>query len=136
VPRGAAKRDVPWGVTVRGDLRLAGVSRPETPRVKIANAYLDRLKHAAATDGQLALALLRVANLIDRPETLHAPPMARRVLKANLPMARRRPNLGSAGRSAAWRPGPPLPAQPEPGWAEPKRIQPPSSASRQVPTAS
>ena len=91
MPRGAAKRDVPWGVTVRGDLRLAGVSRPETPRVKIANAYLDRLKHAAATDGQLALALLRVANLIEVATARNPAPSAsqgglepRRIEEANL----------------------------------------------------
>lgn len=93
--RAATLVDVAWGLAVGGDLRLAEVTGPRTPRVKITHAYHARLRKAAAADGQLALALLRVANLMDRPETLLTPPVARRVLKANLPVPRPRAQAGS-----------------------------------------
>jgi 2-polyprenyl-6-methoxyphenol hydroxylase-like FAD-dependent oxidoreductase len=99
--------DVPWDIAVGGDRRFPEVAGPRTPKVRIINAYLARLKKAAASDGHLALAFLRVANLMDRPESLLAPPVAWRVLKGNVRVpqhwTRLPPTRRSAGPSATVR---------------------------------
>ena len=73
--------DIPWDISVGGDLRFPDVEGPRTPRVRAVNAYLERLHVAAEHDPDVGRAFLRVVNLIDRPERLLAPRVALRVLR-------------------------------------------------------
>jgi 2-polyprenyl-6-methoxyphenol hydroxylase-like FAD-dependent oxidoreductase len=78
--------DIPWQIAVGSDLRFPEVEGPRTAKIRLINAYLTRLHIAAATDPQVGQAFLRVVNLMDRPERLLRPAIARRVLHG-----RRRP---------------------------------------------
>ena len=73
--------DVAWKVSTGGDLRYDGVEGKRTPDVKIMNGYLDRLTLAARTDPELAVAFLKVAAFINRPESLFKPSIVRRALR-------------------------------------------------------
>ncbi|MGH8918146.1 MAG: FAD-binding monooxygenase, partial [Actinomycetes bacterium] len=76
--------DVPWEIAVGADLAFPGVVGRRTARVRMVNAYLPRLHAAAAIDGSLARAFLRVMGMVDRPEGLLRPDRALRVLWAHL----------------------------------------------------
>ena len=52
--------------------------------MRFVNAYLPRLHAAAASDGDLALAMIRVIGLKDRPEGLLRPDRMLRVLRGTL----------------------------------------------------
>jgi 2-polyprenyl-6-methoxyphenol hydroxylase-like FAD-dependent oxidoreductase len=83
--------DIPWGIAVGSDLRFPGVQGARTAKVRLVNAYLARFHLAAAADPVLGRAFLRVVNLMDRPEALLRPEIARRVLVGNLRRAATRP---------------------------------------------
>ena len=85
--RAARIIDIPWDISVGGDLRLPGVAGPRTAKVRAVNAYLERLHVAAEHDPVVGRAFLQVVNLMDRPESLLRPGVALRVLR------------GSAGRT-------------------------------------
>jgi hypothetical protein len=53
-------------------------------KVRFVNAYLPRLHAAAVDDGELALSMIRVIGLKDRPEGLIRPDRMLRVLRGNL----------------------------------------------------
>ncbi|GAA4878543.1 FAD-binding monooxygenase [Kitasatospora terrestris] len=94
--RHAAKiTDVPWDMSVGGDLRFPSVQGRRTARVRFLNGYIARLHRAAADDPAVAAAFLGVANLRQPPQALFAPSVLRSVL-------RRRPQL----------PPPPAPEHP------------------------
>jgi len=76
--------DISWGIAVGADLRFPGIHGARTAKVRLVNAYLARFHVAAATDPVLGGAFLRVVNLMDRPESLHGPTIALRVLRGNL----------------------------------------------------
>ena len=59
------------------------------PAAALVDAYLARLIRAAADDPVLAAAFLRVNHLVDRPQDLMRPALARRVLRHSLPRSRR-----------------------------------------------
>jgi hypothetical protein len=89
--------DSPWTIAVGGDLAFPQVSGRRTVKVRMVNAYLARLHAAAATDPTLAVAFVRVAGLIDRPESLLRPDRVARVLRAQRPASSRPPASWCAG---------------------------------------
>jgi 2-polyprenyl-6-methoxyphenol hydroxylase-like FAD-dependent oxidoreductase len=97
--------DVPWEIAVGTDLRFSHVDGRRTAKVRLVNRYLSRVHVASAVDPVVGTAFLRVVNLIDRPEKLLAPPVAARVLRANLLRAslqrRRSPAVAPAGGAPA-----------------------------------
>ncbi len=87
--RGAAKLvDGPWQISVGSDLRFPEVEGRRTPRVRLVNAYVNRLHGAATADPVLGAAFLRVMNLIDPPTRLLAPGIVMRVLRGARPAPR------------------------------------------------
>jgi 2-polyprenyl-6-methoxyphenol hydroxylase-like FAD-dependent oxidoreductase len=78
--KAAAVIDTPWTIAA---------GPPTTGRVparrRLVDAYLARLVRAAADDAVLAAAFLRVSHLVDRPQDLMRPALARRVLRHSLP---------------------------------------------------
>ncbi len=94
--------DVPWRLTVGADLALPGVAGRRPPGVRIANRYLARLLATAAHDPVVARAFVRVTGLVDRPDALLRPAIARRVLR---PSPRRRARRPVANGPTALAPG-------------------------------
>jgi 2-polyprenyl-6-methoxyphenol hydroxylase-like FAD-dependent oxidoreductase len=86
--------DDAWDIASAGDLRFPGVEGRHTPKVRAANAYLERLHVAAERDPVVGRAFLRVVNLLDRPSSLLAPGIAVRVLRGQ------RAGTAARGRSA------------------------------------
>jgi flavin-dependent dehydrogenase len=76
--------DIPWDIAVGADLAFPGVPGRRTAKVRLVDAYLPRLHAAAATDGSLARAFIRVLGLVDRPEGLLRPDRVVRVVWAHL----------------------------------------------------
>ncbi|MGY1737568.1 NAD(P)/FAD-dependent oxidoreductase [Geodermatophilus sp. SYSU D00684] len=89
--RAARLVDVPWDIAAGSDLRQPSVLGRRSARVRVVNAYVARVQAAAAVDAGVGSAFLRVANLIDRPESLLRPRLAARVL-----LAQRRAVQGAA----------------------------------------
>jgi 2-polyprenyl-6-methoxyphenol hydroxylase-like FAD-dependent oxidoreductase len=82
--------DIPWDIVVGSDLAFPEVPGKRTAKVRLANAYLPRLHAAAAHDEPLALSMIRVIGLKDRPEGLLRPDRMLRVLRGNLVNGKRR----------------------------------------------
>ncbi len=82
--------DVPWDISAGGDLVFPEVEGRRTGKVKMGNAYMARMQYAATKDARVTKALMRVAGLVDRPETLFKPTTVARVLRH----APRRPEPG------------------------------------------
>ncbi len=80
--RAARLVDVPWDIAAGSDLRLPSVPGPRPARVRLVNAYMARVQAAAAVDAEVGAAFLRVANLIDPPQSLLRPRLAAKVLVA------------------------------------------------------
>jgi hypothetical protein len=80
----AAVIDIPWDIAVGADLAFPQVPGPRPAKVRFVNTYLPRLHAAATGDGELALAMIRVIGLKDRPEGLMRPDRVLRVLRGNL----------------------------------------------------
>jgi 2-polyprenyl-6-methoxyphenol hydroxylase-like FAD-dependent oxidoreductase len=73
--------DVPWQIATGGDLSLPGVEGDRNAMTRFINWYLRRLHAAAVTDTRLAVAFIRVANLLSPPPSLLRPDLAVRVLR-------------------------------------------------------
>jgi len=84
--------DTPWEISAGGDLDFPGVQGRRTLKVRVGNAYMARLQYAATKDAEVTNAFMRVAGLIDHPQTLLRPGMALRVLR----QAVRRPSAGES----------------------------------------
>jgi 2-polyprenyl-6-methoxyphenol hydroxylase-like FAD-dependent oxidoreductase len=84
---------VAWTMSVNSDLRMPWIAGRRTAAVRFGNAYLVRLQRVAQHDPQVALAFMRVANLIDAPARMLRPSVAWRVLVGNV-----RPPPSSSGR--------------------------------------
>jgi 2-polyprenyl-6-methoxyphenol hydroxylase-like FAD-dependent oxidoreductase len=84
--------DVPWEISAGGDLDFPGVEGRRTLKVKVGNAYMARLQYAATKDPKVTEGFMRVAGLIDPPQTLMKPAMLARVLRH----AVRRPSPGQS----------------------------------------
>jgi 2-polyprenyl-6-methoxyphenol hydroxylase-like FAD-dependent oxidoreductase len=85
--------DVPWDMAAGGDLVFPGVQGRRTLKVRLVSTYLTRLHAAAAHDANLATAFIRVAGLVDPPQTLLRPGIVLRVLRNGLG-----PAAGTPGR--------------------------------------
>jgi len=75
---------VAWTMSVNSDLRMPDVAGRRTATVRWGNAYLARLYRVAQHDATVAVAIMRVVNLIDRPVRILRPSIARRVLAGTL----------------------------------------------------
>jgi 2-polyprenyl-6-methoxyphenol hydroxylase-like FAD-dependent oxidoreductase len=85
VARGAADvARIPWTLATGTARRLPGMP-PKSFAERQLDRYLARLVGAATTDETLALAFLRVVNLLAEPSSLLAPRVVRRVLTARRP---------------------------------------------------
>jgi 2-polyprenyl-6-methoxyphenol hydroxylase-like FAD-dependent oxidoreductase len=71
--------DTPWSLAVGSDLRFPAVEGPRPLSARLRNAYLKRLTRAAGDDAEIALAFLRVTNLMQPPASLVAPRILKRV---------------------------------------------------------
>jgi 2-polyprenyl-6-methoxyphenol hydroxylase-like FAD-dependent oxidoreductase len=76
--------DVPWGITVGNDRRLAETKGPDTVGTRLLNWYMDRLQMAARSDPEVAWAFLKVANLLAPPPSILHPTIAWRVARHSL----------------------------------------------------
>ena len=85
--------DVPWDMAAGGDLVFPGVQGRRTLKVRLVSTYLTRLHAAAAHDANLATAFIRVAGLVDPPQTFLRPGIVLRVLRNGLG-----PAAGTPGR--------------------------------------
>jgi 2-polyprenyl-6-methoxyphenol hydroxylase-like FAD-dependent oxidoreductase len=73
--------DAPWEFAAGADLGYPGVEGRRTAKVRMANAYVSRLQRAAVHDASLTEAFIRVAGLIDPPQSLLRPGRIMRVLR-------------------------------------------------------
>ncbi len=84
-----------WDMAAGADLRFPGVPGARPLRTTMLNAWVGRVVRAATRDAEVAEAFLRTVNLMARPESLLAPTIAGRVLRAQ----RGAPTSASARRS-------------------------------------
>ena len=97
--RAAAKPvGLAWQLTVGAELSLPQVQGSRPLPLRVINAYVDWAQTAAEHDPVLALRLLRVAALQDRPTRMFLPSTAGRVLLRNL-RRRRVPAIDAAPRA-------------------------------------
>lgn len=80
--RAARIVDSPWTTAVGNDLRMPEAVGPRSAIGTQISRYVARLQRAAHTDPELAVAFMRVANLLDHPQALFAPKVVWRVLRA------------------------------------------------------
>lgn len=74
----SALLDGPWAVVTGGDLVFLGAELPEPARQQVE--YMARIQEAASREGLVTRAFMRVAGLVDPPETLMEPEVATLVL--------------------------------------------------------
>ena len=96
--------DTPWDISAGGDLDFPGVEGRRTLKVRMGNAYMARLQYAATKDPAITDGFMRVAGLIDPPESLMRPGMLLRVLRH----AVRRPEPGESWLTATPAAGTPV----------------------------
>jgi 2-polyprenyl-6-methoxyphenol hydroxylase-like FAD-dependent oxidoreductase len=70
----------PWHISTSGDLDYPDVTGDRPLRVRIHNAYMNRLQYAATKDPAATRALMRVTGLIASPSSLWRPTLVVRVL--------------------------------------------------------
>jgi 2-polyprenyl-6-methoxyphenol hydroxylase-like FAD-dependent oxidoreductase len=75
--------DIPWDIAVGNDLRHPRVEGARPVMVRFINWYVGKLHQAARNDATLALAFLKVANLMNPPPALLSPATAWRVWRGN-----------------------------------------------------
>jgi hypothetical protein len=71
-----------WATSVGGDLRFVRAEGRRQPADRLVNAYLSRLRAAAAVDPAIAEVYLRVINMMDPPARLMTPGTLIRVVRA------------------------------------------------------
>ncbi|ACD19457.1 NAD(P)/FAD-dependent oxidoreductase [Paraburkholderia phytofirmans] len=82
--RAAAKIvDIPWDIAVGNDLRHPQVKGARSPMLRFINWYIGKLHRAATRDSTLAIAFLKVVNLMMPPASLLSPAIAWRVWQGN-----------------------------------------------------
>jgi 2-polyprenyl-6-methoxyphenol hydroxylase-like FAD-dependent oxidoreductase len=72
--------DTPWRLAVGNDLRHATVTGPRSLSTRFVNWYVSKLHTVARADSAVALAFLRVINLLEPPSQLVHPATSLRVL--------------------------------------------------------
>ncbi len=80
-PAVAAVVDIPWQIAVGGDLALPATEGPRSAAQRWLGRYIRRVREVGASDTEVAIAFLRVANLEAPPQSLLAPAVLRRVLR-------------------------------------------------------
>lgn len=80
--------DGPWEMARGADLALPAVPGRRSWPQRLMAAYIARLHAAAAHDGRLAIAFVRVSGMVDEPSALLRPGIVGRVVRP-LPGARR-----------------------------------------------
>jgi 2-polyprenyl-6-methoxyphenol hydroxylase-like FAD-dependent oxidoreductase len=100
--------DGPWRIAAGGDLAHPRVPGKRPPQIRFLNAYLRRLHAAAAHDPALGDAFLRVAGLVDPPQTLLRPDRTLRVLRHMIRYGHNQPAT-QPGHTGAARSRPPDP---------------------------
>ncbi len=86
--------DTPWTLAVGADLAFPEVEGKRTIAGNLIGRYVRALRRGAVHDEQLALAFLRVAQLIDPPAALFSPSLMLRTLRANTGSPRLAAELG------------------------------------------
>jgi 2-polyprenyl-6-methoxyphenol hydroxylase-like FAD-dependent oxidoreductase len=76
--------DIPWSIVVDNDLRIPQVEGKRSLRVRFLNWYMSKLHVAARRDRVVAIAFLKVTNLMASPESLLHPRILLRVLLGNI----------------------------------------------------
>jgi hypothetical protein len=76
--------DIPWSIVVDNDLRIPQVEGTRSLRVRFLNWYMSKLHVAARRDRVVAIAFLKVTNLMTPPESLLYPKISLRVLLGNI----------------------------------------------------
>jgi hypothetical protein len=66
------------------DFAFPGVPGPRHWPMRVVNRYVARLHAAAAHDGRLGAAFVRVSGLVDPPAALFRPSVALRVLRSRV----------------------------------------------------
>ncbi|MGK4584678.1 FAD-dependent oxidoreductase [Kitasatospora sp. HPMI-4] len=77
--------DAPWEMSAGADLGFPEVEGRRTLKSRLGNAYVSRLQAAAVGDGELSVAFLRTAGLVDGPQALMRPRVLARVLRRPAP---------------------------------------------------
>ncbi|MFD0201042.1 MULTISPECIES: FAD-dependent oxidoreductase [Saccharothrix] len=75
----AKANEAPWAMSAGGDLGFPGTEGKRTLPLRVANAYVLKLRAAAANDAALTEAFLRVAGLVAPLESVLRPGVVRRV---------------------------------------------------------
>ncbi|MCB0210739.1 MAG: hypothetical protein KDJ52_15475 [Anaerolineae bacterium] len=83
--------DIAWSIAAGNDLSLSEAKAPLPLSMRFINWYLGKLQIVAWFDPVVALAFMKVANLMKGPPSLLHPAIARRVLWRNL-RSRKTPN--------------------------------------------
>ncbi|HEX6424533.1 MAG TPA: hypothetical protein VFZ79_13705, partial [Acidimicrobiales bacterium] len=96
---------------------LPGVAGRRPAGTRVMNRYVARLQAAAAHDPAVARAFVRVTGLVDPPEALLRPAIARRVLRRG---------VGRAGGSGVRE----LPITARPAWKQDTRVPDPVTPTR------
>jgi 2-polyprenyl-6-methoxyphenol hydroxylase-like FAD-dependent oxidoreductase len=81
--RAAQVIDIPWSLAVGNDLRYPAVEAPRSLTTRFVNWYVGKLHTAARDDAAVALAFLKVVNLVEPPARLLHPATGLRVLWGN-----------------------------------------------------
>lgn len=74
--------DIPWAITVNGDLRFPEAGAPHSEEATQFNAYLRQIYQAASSDAEVGTALMRVIQMVDPPDQLLEPSLVERVMRA------------------------------------------------------
>jgi 2-polyprenyl-6-methoxyphenol hydroxylase-like FAD-dependent oxidoreductase len=78
--RAAKIIDTPWRITTGNDLRVSGISGPQSFMDRFMNWYIAELHVGARTDARMVTAFHRVTNLLAPPQSLLKPRLMARVL--------------------------------------------------------
>jgi 2-polyprenyl-6-methoxyphenol hydroxylase-like FAD-dependent oxidoreductase len=79
--------DAPWSIAAGGDLAWPGVVGERDAMTEMMNAYMAKVMYGMLHDGEITRAFMRVAGLIDPPQSLLRPSLMLRVLRvARLPL--------------------------------------------------
>lgn len=71
-----------WQTSVINDLRFPEVEGARRPGTALANAYVAKVRAAASVDPVVGTAIVRVANMTEKPTTLFSPALMLRVLRS------------------------------------------------------
>ena len=82
--------DTPWQIAVGADLKMPETVGRRTLAMRLINRYIAAVHKSAHADPDVALAFIRVAQLLEPPTSLFAPNIFRRVIWGNYLRSRKR----------------------------------------------